>query len=392
MIQELLNLVNTNQFASGGLLVVMVGALLTYIRNIPDQLWRLFIRNFTNEVSFINTDPCFEWVERWFSANYKPNYGRYMVVSDVQDEAIGGRKKNREYYLAPNYGWYFKFYRYRMVFITKISDKATEKGDKIRDRINIRIFGNKKSLQKFLDDIHEAFFLAKNNGVVIKTLSTYLDWETRAFRDYANKPILANHVYERIKDDMSNFYSSYNSYKTKGILYKRGYLFYGIPGTGKTTAIVSLAHELKKDIYMMYLQSGMSNAGFISAISMIPENGILVIEDADCFQETHKRKDGDKNKETISLSTILNTLDGVCTPHGLVFIITTNKKETLDPALIRPGRIDVDIEFKKPEKEQIYELYTRIIGNDNHFEEFFNHYPDIGMAEAQTLLLERVGN
>jgi chaperone BCS1 len=370
----------------------MFGALLTYIRNIPYTLWAMFLRNFTNEVSFINTDPCFEWVERWFSVNYRPNYGRYMVVSDVQDETISGRTKTRDYYLAPNYGWYFKFYRYRIVFITKVSDKATEKGDKIRDRINIRIFGSKKSLQKFLDDIHKAFFLAKNNGVIIKTLSMYLDWETRSFRYYANKPILANHAYERIKEDMSIFYSSYDSYKNKGILYKRGYLFYGEPGTGKTTAIVSLAHELKKDIYIMYLQPGMSNSGFISAVSMIPDNGILVIEDADCFQETHQRKEDSKNKETLSLSTILNTLDGVCTPMGLVFIITTNKKDTLDPALIRPGRIDMAVEFKKPEKEQIYELYTRIIGNDNKFEEFFNHNPNIGMAEAQALLLEKASN
>ena len=77
---------------------------------------------------------------------------------------------------------------------------------------------------------------------------------------------------------------------------------------------------------------------------------------------------------------------------GLVFIITTNNKDTLDPALVRPGRIDMAVEFKKPEKEQIYELYTRIIGNDNKFEEFFNHNPNIGMAEAQTLLLEKASN
>lgn len=406
MIDSIVKLLQQNQFASGGLLVVVVGAVLAYLRSMPSYLWRLFLRNFTNKVSFLNTDGSFEWVEKWFSLNYKPSYGSYMVMQDTNNSyrpykkygvmynSNKGSLNEIDYYLAPNYGWYFKWYKNRIITLNKISEKGGGNDARIRDKIDIRIFGSKTILQNFLEEIKSKYQESKKGGMSIYCLSSFGDWEKQSVRDYVNFPILAPGKYDELKRDVDSFYSSYDSYRERGILYKRGYMFYGVPGTGKTSTIAALAFELCKDIYIMDMSAGVSNSTFISAIATIPSNGILVLEDMDCYSETNKRVkesgDDDKKEEggILSLSTILNTLDGFATPTGLVFVITTNYKDKLDKALIRPGRIDKAVEFNAPSKNELKQLFIRLTGYELGFNSFFQQYGEISMAEAQTLILE----
>lgn len=400
MIDSIVKLLQQNQFASGGLLVVIVGAVLAYIRSTPSYLWHLFLRNFTNKVSFLNTDGSFEWIEKWFSSNYRPLYGSYMVMQEtgVKHGAMIYRKSTDinkiNYYLAPNYGWYFHWYKNRIITLNKISEKGGGNDARIRDRIDIRIFGSKKILEAFLEEIKTKYQESQKDGMNIYCVSGFGDWEKQSTRDYVNLPILPPGYYNSIKQDMESFYNSYEDYKARGILYKRGYMFYGTPGTGKTSTIASLAFELDRDVYIMDMSSGISNTTFMNAISTIPRNGILVLEDMDCYSETNSRAEAGEDKEDkeegklLSLSTILNTLDGFATPIGLVFVITTNHKDKLDKALIRPGRIDKAVEFCGPTKNELKQLYTRIVGYECGFNSFYKQYGDISMAEAQTLILE----
>jgi len=141
-----------NQFAQGGLVVFIVGAIAAYMRRIPSQAWQLFLRNFTNEITFLSTDESYEWVERWFTAHYKPNYGRYSIVKDWENRD----NTNLKYYLTPAYGYYYKWIGWSLFYISKDLEEATAKGGGTpmtssapsfkRDRIFIRIFGNKTVL------------------------------------------------------------------------------------------------------------------------------------------------------------------------------------------------------------------------------------------------------
>ena len=400
MIDSIISLLKQNQFASGGLLVVVVGAILAYLRSLPNYLWTLFLRNCTNKVSFLNTDGSFEWIEKWFSSNYRPLYGSYIVMQETSSKhgnivyrtPYDINKIN--YYLAPNYGWYFKWYKNRIITLNKVSEKSGGNDSRIRDIINIRIFGSKKILELFLEEIKSKYQESQKDGMNIYCLSNFGDWEKQSTRNYVNSPILSPGCYEELKRDMSSFYTSYEEYKSRGILYKRGYMFFGVPGTGKTSTIAALAFELNKDVYIMDMSVGVSNTTFMSAIRMIPKDGILVLEDMDCYSETNSRaesgeKDEDKEEGGIlSLSTILNTLDGFATPIGLVFIITTNHKDKLDKALIRPGRIDKAVEFAGPSEVELKQLYTRIVGYELGFNSFYKQYGNVSMAEAQTLILE----
>ena len=193
-------------------------------------------------------------------------------------------------------------------------------------------------------------------------------------------------IKNNIKNYVDKFIKSEKDYKKKGIPYKLGFLLYGIPGTGKSSTIYTLSNYLKRDIYSINLDIINSYNDFYNKFSHISDS-IVVIEDIDCTK-TVKRRTKDKKKEknidiTIKTSTeffkekleekleeqfeeqqisklkiMLEILDGYQYMNNCIIIFTTNHIDKLDPALIRPGRIDHKIELTFCDKEQINSIYN----------------------------------
>jgi chaperone BCS1 len=188
---------------------------------------------------------------------------------------------------------------------------------------------------------------------------------------------------------------------SSGIPFRRGYLLYGSPGSGKTSIIHSLAGELGLNIYIITLsKDGLDDNSLNSLIASLPEHCIAIMEDIDAAfthgltrdrtgaelkdprnrdrqrrgrhsseddsddcQEQGRGRSPSKAKDTkdtrITLSGLLNALDGVSAQEGRLLFATTNRYHSLDPALIRPGRMDVHIEFRLASQYQAKELYKR---------------------------------
>lgn len=174
-----------------------------------------------------------------------------------------------------------------------------------------------------------------------------------------NTLIIDKNIKENLLSDISNFITSEKDYIKYGIPYKRNYLFYGQPGTGKTSFAKIMANKTKRSIYIISFDTNLTDTGLYNAINNINnENAILLLEDIDCiFQNRTLNTSNSK----ISFSSLLNILDGITTPYGLITIITTNYINKLDKALIRPGRVDMSVKFSKITQEQInglLELYN----------------------------------
>lgn len=152
-----------------------------------------------------------------------------------------------------------------------------------------------------------------------------------------NSVILHKDQKEEIVEDLKNFLTAEADYIRLGMPYHRGYLFHGPPGTGKTSAAKALASHMGLDVYYLSLPGMNSDTSLNELLSEIKPRSILLIEDIDIV---HGAKDRDDDHKGVSLSGLLNALDGFMTPHGLITIMTTNNLDVLDPALIRPGRID----------------------------------------------------
>ncbi len=186
-------------------------------------------------------------------------------------------------------------------------------------------------------------------------------------RDMPARPldtvILAKGQKERIVNDLTDFLGKEDDYNRLGIPWHRGYLLEGPPGGGKTSISKALANEFDLDVYYIPLTDLQKDVTLFSLFSQIRPRSILLLEDVDILHASTSRED---KHESTSLSGLLNALDGVGTPHGLITIMTTNDMSKLDPALVRPGRVDVTEHIGMLDDDQLCRLYNMVYGKGGH--------------------------
>ena len=171
--------------------------------------------------------------------------------------------------------------------------------------------------------------------------------------------ILPDGKKELLLEDLQRFLDSEGVYAHWGQPWHRGYLIYGVPGTGKSSMIKAIASYFERDVYFLNVGSIKNDNALQEAIGEVDSKSILVLEDVDCVSASRDRSDYEPEDGGVTLQGLLNVLDGLMTPHGLVTIMTTNHKDRLDPALIRPGRADVHIELGYLTDEQFARMCER---------------------------------
>ncbi|KAK6237428.1 hypothetical protein QUC31_002897 [Theobroma cacao] len=154
-----------------------------------------------------------------------------------------------------------------------------------------------------------------------------------------------------IMDDLERFVRRKEYYNKVGKAWKRGYLLFGPSGTGKSSLVAAMANYLKFDIYDFALNSVSSDVELRKMLLSTSNRSIVLFEDIDCSSEVLGRQIGMQNEQEppkfgqLTLSGILNCIDGVCSScrDERIIVFTTRYKDRLDPALLRPGRMDMHI-------------------------------------------------
>jgi chaperone BCS1 len=213
---------------------------------------------------------------------------------------------------------------------------------------------------------------------IYDTSMNYPEWEliNISKKRSLDTLFLPREMHAKIFNFVENFISTNtkSEYQSYGIPYKANLLFSGMPGSGKTTTIHCIASIINSDIGILSFTRNMDDIQFTKAIntmSKLENCRVLVLEDIDSLF-TDERKQHDTVKNNISLSGILNCLDGLVRNEGIIICITTNRKDVLDEAVFRSGRVDIDIEFKNIEKDEIIKMVEYYYKDANLAEQFYD--------------------
>lgn len=287
-------------------------------------------------------------VKNFYYKNFWDNW-----VSRVDGKNRGKKIDN----LFFSYGHFFVKFNNKRIFLSKtnrVVDNSMDPWKSVKQSIKLYSF-NKKVIFDLLHHIESTYY---ND-----TINYYFnsDGETKMLGPIGSKQFehifLNDNLVETIKTDVDRFINNEEQYNKLGIKYKRTYLFYGPAGTGKSSLATAIANYSGRNILSINVSKDMTDATLIKVIAGRPDKAIILFEDIDCLFANLKRsenveesKEGDKkdNSIKVTLSCILNILDGAYTPEDVIFILTTNHIDKLDDAIRRDGRTDLKLEITRP--------------------------------------------
>jgi hypothetical protein len=343
-------------FAMAAGLAVITAAVGPLQRNAFTEV-TAFFRNIIDPFSYMHipqSDSAYSCVEMWLAHVLKePRYQSSLTVKKrdvvastrIEPQLVGGSpaKMYMEYTLAEGSVTYVRFEGYTVSVIanTTKADYSVKRGGGEKSaytpptrQITLRIMS--RTVQPLVNLIEAArAYGTEHDKSFVKVYNVPNAWSTGwSVVEKIPKYDMDNSKHDPkllagIIKDIEHFLKRKDVYLSRSMRWKRGYLLYGPPGNGKSTFIHLIASYLGRDIAVMKGSPG----GRASSLTCIPDNCILVFEDVDCAMKGRDSKD---------FAELLGMLDGAggSSECGAITFMTTNYVGKLDPALVRPGRMD----------------------------------------------------
>ncbi|KAF8075248.1 P-loop containing nucleoside triphosphate hydrolase protein [Lyophyllum atratum] len=380
--------------------LVVIGGTVETARRASVSAWNGFVDSFFLTAHFSQEDYPYDWLMHWLAK--QPAWGRSRefeittrsagrngltqtttgdLEEDEEEEAhdgglVHGRRKRKVAFmpsLDTTHTIYYRGHWLRASSLITRTKRYPDYGHGSSLKISVVARNNDILKKLVLEAKREYEKDAEHRVHIFLADTTYGCWRWNGARQ--KRPMSSIVLQPGVKDmllaDCKDFLCSEEWYAERGIPFRRGYLLHGVPGSGKTSLIHSLAGELGLDIYVVSLSSkGMSDNTLTTLMGHVPSRCILLLEDLDAAFTRSVSRDSTStgaptasastttttaettDGSTLSLSGLLNSLDGVAAAEGRLLFATTNHIERLDPALSRPGRMDVWVNFTHATKWQ----------------------------------------
>lgn len=389
MYKDIIKIITDNPVLSAGLGIYGAGVITFLIRNVPEEIFKFLKRHLTTSITITSQNGIFHDSMKWFGKEFKGKNFRTIKLSNGRygwsDHAIK----------SIGYGNHWTKYK-GMPILINLEKEEGNKTEYDKDTLTItklwrahgmfdNIIKDFKSVEKDKDKIE-----------IYKLDERCWKYAKEQPKRYLKSVFMELEKKDALIDRLDSFIEKEEWYKDNGIPYQLGIILHGCHGTGKSSLVKVIASHLDYGIY--YLDAT-NLSSLEDAVANLPEKSILVIEDIDSNSVTHQRDKDVRVKDNIasslltelaplSLSTVLNSLDGIFSSHGRILIATTNHIEKLDPALIRPGRIDMRIEVGYVNTEIFKQFVDNFFPKNNIDFNALKLKEKLTVAQLQNLVLE----
>ncbi|UZP46243.1 hypothetical protein NXS19_014055 [Fusarium pseudograminearum] len=415
-------------------LLLIVSGIMFVWNYITEYSWSIIGQHLMSAVRIRTDDEIYNIVMAWVAKQrFSQGSRRFMVNTNInsrswflycwnddEDEDESESRKPLQY--TPSVGSHFFWYKGHILLFERHENRDRSPFmSSSSEELSISCFGrNPRIIKELLLDAQEQYIKKDEQQTVIYRGSLGSNggdptWQRCLSR--ASRPISTVILDEKTKSELIEDVTDYLNpntrrwYSNRGIPYRRGYLLYGPPGTGKSSLSLALAGFFRMRIYMVSLSSILATEeNLASLFAELPRRCVVLLEDIDSAGLTHTReeKKGDNSTETetvvpvpaapaqpgappttapmppgrLSLSGLLNILDGVASQEGRILIMTTNHLEKLDKALIRPGRVDKIVQFGLADDEMSASIFRAI------YAPYEGEDVDVGAAKVKYLDIE----
>jgi chaperone BCS1 len=352
-----------------GLLLGLVGTIIATLRSIPGRIFGYARSRLYLECSIDSDDSLYYWLTVWLSGRLEPNnVGSLRVVSrygDSKPTAIGSsddsapaRAPARSVSLVPGDGDHVLHYEgVRFWISSSTSSEAPMSQSRLRTMRIKTWMRHRPVLERMLAEVADMEHTPDQDLTKVLISDGY-GWRmaSRRRRRTLESVVLPDDIGASLLREAKAFLAAESEYARLGVPHRWGVLLDGPPGNGKSSLALALAGELRSPLYVLSLgDPNLSDDRLQSLMAAVPAGSVVSAEDVDAIFEGRERQAENK----LTFSGLLNAIDGPLASEGRILILTTNRIDVLDPALIRPGRIDRRITLGNATEAQARMMWRR---------------------------------
>lgn len=370
-ITDYLQTLSDNPYFGAGFGLFGLGAGAALLRKGMQIGMIMFRRHYMITLEVPCRDKSYQWVLQWIT--YKGAKGtQHLSVETSFEQRDTGHIKTR-YDFIPSIGTHIIRYQGNWIRVERTREQQTldiQMGIPW-ETVQLTAFGRNRNIYFNILEEARQMALKEHEGKTIMYTAMGSEWRQFGHprkRRPLESVVLDTDIAERIINDCREFINTPAWYSDRGIPYRRGYLLHGPPGCGKSSFITALAGELERGICVLNLsERGLTDDRLNHLLAMAPQQTIVLLEDIDAaFSSREENKDvkgAYDGLNRVTFSGLLNCLDGVASTEARILFMTTNYLERLDPALVRPGRVDVKEYIGWCSKRQVEQMFLRFYKN-----------------------------